>query len=83
MKSSAHVAPNEDGPVTRMEHPVLQAFLQPLDLGVLFVMMALILIITSFPSTVMAQSGTFAATGNMTVARQRLPAQLCWRTDRS
>ncbi len=68
MKSSAHVAPNQDGPVTRMEHPVLQAFLQPLDLGITFVMMALVLIITSFPSTVMAQSGTFAATGNMTFA---------------
>jgi FG-GAP-like repeat/Galactose oxidase, central domain len=33
------------------------------------VMMPLIFVIASFPSTVMAQSGTFTATGNMTVAR--------------
>jgi len=33
------------------------------------VMMPLIFVIASFPATVMAQSGTFTATGNMSVAR--------------
>jgi len=36
----------------------------------------LILIIASFPSTVVAQSGTFTATGNMTVARSFASATL-------
>ena len=76
MKSSAHPAPNQDEPVTRMEYPVLQPFLQLLYLGVAFVMMPLILIIASFPSTVMAQAGTFTATGNMTVAREFASATL-------
>jgi hypothetical protein len=70
------VAPNQDVPVTRVGHQILQRFLQPLDLRVIFVMMPIILIIASFPSTVRAQSGTFTATGNMSVARSFASATL-------
>ena len=82
MKSSVHVAPNQDGPIKRMEHPVLQAFLQFLDLGAPFVMMPLILVVAGFPVNGDGTIGNIHGNRDMTVARS-LPAQLCWRTDKS
>jgi hypothetical protein len=62
--------------VRKCRRRILLTFLASLDLEVIFGVMLLILIIAGFPSTVMGQSGTSTATGDMTGARTFASATL-------